>query len=94
MSKTYGKQEIIEDVAKGSKLSKVQAKEAVESFLGSIEKQLKKGGRVQLTGFGTFSVFKRKAREGRNPKTGDTIKIPAKRTPKFSAGKSLKDAVK
>ncbi|MFM1878914.1 MAG: hypothetical protein RLZZ241_1780, partial [Bacteroidota bacterium] len=68
-------------------------KKALESFLGNVEGSLKKGGRVSLVGFGSWSVSKREAREGRNPSTGQTIKIPAKNVVKFKAGSELGDAV-
>jgi DNA-binding protein HU-beta len=87
------KAELIDAVAAGANISKTAAASAIESFTGSITKALKKGGRVTLVGFGTFSVSKRKARTGRNPRTGEPIKIPASKTPKFSAGKALKEAI-
>jgi DNA-binding protein HU-beta len=87
------KAELIDAVAAGANISKTAAASAIESFTGSITKTLKKGGRVTLVGFGTFSVSKRKARTGRNPRTGEPIKIPASKTPKFSAGKALKEAI-
>jgi DNA-binding protein HU-beta len=65
----------------------------VDAVLSSIAKSLKKGDEVRLVGFGTFSVAKRAASEGRNPRTGEKIKIPASKQPKFKAGKALKDAV-
>ena len=74
--------------------SKRKAEEAVSCLLETITKALKKGQALTLVGFGTFSVSKRKARVGRNPQTGKEIKIPAKKVPKFSAGKALKNAVK
>lgn len=70
------------------------AEEVISRILEAITRSLKKGQPVTLVGFGTFSVSKRKARVGRNPQTGKEIKIPAKRVPKFSAGKALKNAVK
>jgi DNA-binding protein HU-beta len=88
------KAELIEAVAAGADISKAAAAKAVDSFTGAITKSLKKGQKVTLVGFGTFSVSKRKARKGRNPQTGETIKIPAAKLPKFSAGKALKDAIK
>jgi len=83
-------------VAEVAKLvgSKRKAEEAVSCVLDTITKALKKGQTMTLVGFGTFAVGKRKARVGRNPQTGKEIKIPAKKVPKFSAGKALKDAVK
>jgi nucleoid DNA-binding protein len=75
-------------------LTKKQAAEAVDTVIDAIKGALKKGGKVSLIGFGSFSVKKRKARTGRNPQTGKAIKIKAKNVPAFSAGKALKDAVK
>ena len=74
--------------------SKRKAEDAVSCVFDTITKALKKGQVMTLVGFGTFSVGKRKARVGRNPQTGKEIKIPAKKVPKFSAGKALKNAVK
>ena len=74
--------------------SKRKAEDAVSCVFDTITKALKKGQAMTLVGFGTFSVGKRKARLGRNPQTGKEIKIPAKKVPKFSAGKALKNAVK
>lgn len=88
------KSELIESVAKASGLSKAQAGKAVDAFTDSIVKALKKSEKVTLVGFGTFSVVQKKAREGRNPKTGKVIKIAAKKVAKFKAGKVLADAVK
>ena len=73
--------------------SKKKAQEAVDTVLSSITKALKKNDAVTLVGFGTFKVSKRKARTGRNPQTGAAIKIAARKVPKFSPGKALKDAV-
>jgi DNA-binding protein HU-beta len=88
------KAELIDAVAAGSDISKAAAAKAIDTFTGTIAKTLKKGKKVTLVGFGTFSVSKRKARKGRNPRTGETIKIAAAKTPKFSAGKALKQAIK
>jgi DNA-binding protein HU-beta len=87
------KADLVAEVAKvvGSKR---KAEDAVSCVLGTITKSLKKGQALTLVGFGTFRVSKRKARVGRNPQTGKEIKIPAKKVPKFTAGKSLKNAVK
>lgn len=74
--------------------TKKDAQAAVDCVFSSITKALKKGDAVTLVGFGTFKVTKRKARKGRNPQTGEEIKIKASKAPKFTAGKSLKDAVK
>lgn len=88
------KAELVERIAKDADVSKASAERALNSFIGAITKSLKKGNKVTLVGFGTFSVSKRKARKGRNPRTGEPIKIEARKTPKFSAGKALKDAIK
>jgi DNA-binding protein HU-beta len=88
------KEQLIGAVAKEAKITKVAAARAVDSIANNVTKELKKGGRISLTGFGTFSVAKRKARTGRNPRTGQTIKIPATRTAKFKPGSALKKAVK
>ena len=87
------KQELIEAVAKVCD-SKKQASEAVEAVFDAVTKALSKGQEVVLTGFGKFSVSKRAARQGVNPRTGEKIKIAATKVPKFKAGKALKDAVK
>ncbi|MBP1710403.1 MAG: family DNA-binding protein [Deltaproteobacteria bacterium] len=87
------KAELIEEVAKAA-CSKKEAEAAVGALLTAIKKALKKGDSVTLVGFGTFGVSKRKARTGRNPQTGEAIKIAAKKVPVFKAGKALKDAVK
>ncbi|MBY8827525.1 HU family DNA-binding protein [Hephaestia mangrovi] len=87
------KQELIGDVADKSGLSKGDASKAVESVFDSITAALKKGDEVRLVGFGTFSVSKRKASTGRNPRTGEPMTIKASTQPKFKAGKGLKDAV-
>ena len=87
------KAELINEVSKVT-CSKKEAGLAIDATLAAIQKTLKKGGTVQLIGFGTFGVTKRKARTGRNPQTGAAIKIAAKKVPVFKAGKGLKDAVK
>jgi DNA-binding protein HU-beta len=87
------KSELIDAVANGASLSKADAGRAVDALVASITKALKKGQTVSLVGFGTFSVRKRAARSGRNPRTGETIKIKASKNPAFKAGKALKDAV-
>lgn len=87
------KAELIEAVAKETGLSKADAERAVNATTGTISKALKKGDTVQIIGFGSFSVAKRGARTGRNPKTGETLKIKATKVPKFTAGKGLKDLV-
>jgi DNA-binding protein HU-beta len=88
------KEELIAAVAKEAKITKVAAAKAIDSVTGSITKELRRGGRLSLTGFGTFSVAKRKARTGRNPRTGATIRIAATKTAKFKPGSALKQAVK
>ncbi|MCX5835250.1 MAG: HU family DNA-binding protein [Deltaproteobacteria bacterium] len=87
------KADLIDEVAKVVETKKAAAA-AVDCVIDAITKVLKKKGKVTLVGFGTFSVSKRAARKGRNPRTGKEIKIPAKNVPKFSAGKELKTAVK
>ncbi len=87
------KSNIVEKIAEEAGISKAAADRALKSLLDSVTQALKKGDRVSLVGFGTFSVSKRAARTGRNPQTGEQISIKASKTPKFSAGKSLKDAV-
>ncbi len=87
------KADLVAEVAKVA-VSKRMAEDVISCFLDTITKALKKGQSVTLVGFGTFSVSKRKARVGRNPQTGKEIKIPAKKVPKFSVGKALKNAVK
>lgn len=88
------KSELIDAMAEKAELSKADAGRALEAFTESISKALKKGDTVSLIGFGTFSVKKRAARTGRNPATGETIKIKASKTPSFKAGKAFKDAIK
>ncbi len=87
------KNDLIVHVADETDLSKADATKAVESVFETITAALKKGGEVRLVGFGTFSVAKRAASEGRNPRTGEKIEIPASRQAKFKAGKALKDAL-
>lgn len=88
------KAELVEQAAIEAKISKVAAAAALNSFMGSVAKALKKkDGKVTLVGFGTFSKVRRKARKGRNPQTGEPIKIKASNAVKFSPGKKLKDAV-
>ena len=87
------KTELIEHIAKNADISKAAATRALESTIGAIRTTLKKGGSVSLVGFGTFAVGKRAARTGRNPRTGDAIKIKAAKVPKFRPGKALKDAL-
>lgn len=88
------KAELVEKMAKDAKISKVAASNALNSFMGNITKALKKKeGKVTLVGFGTFAKVRRKARKGRNPQTGEPIKIKACNVVKFRAGKKLKEAV-
>ena len=87
------KTELIDAIAKETGLSKKDSEKAVKAFTDAVSKELKKKGKVQLVGFGTFETAKRAARTGKNPQTGDAIKIPAAVVPKFKAGKALKDAV-
>lgn len=87
------KTELIAAIAAETDTSNAAAGRMVDSFTSVIERTLKKGGAVVLTGFGSFSVTKRAARAGRNPRTGEAIKIKARKVPKFAAGKGLKDAV-
>ncbi len=88
------KADLIDRIAKEAKVTKAAAGKALDSFVDGVKKALKKGDKVVCIGFGTFSVTQRKARKGRNPKTGAEIKIPARKVPKFSAGKEFKKAVK
>ncbi|GMT48170.1 MAG: transcriptional regulator [bacterium] len=88
------KSDLIDKVASDAGLSKADAGKALEAVLDNIRKSLKKNQKVTLVGFGTFSVTKRKARKGRNPRTGEEIKIAAAKVPKFIPGKGLKDAIK
>lgn len=87
------KQDLIDAVASEIDLPKTQAQEAIEAVIACITKALKQGEEVRLVGFGTFAVSERAATTGRNPRTGESIKIPASKQPKFKAGKELKDAV-
>jgi DNA-binding protein HU-beta len=85
------KTELVEHIAKHSDISKAAATRAIESIIDAVKKTLKKGGTVSLVGFGSFSVGKRAARTGRNPRTGTPIKIKAAKVAKFRPGKALKD---
>jgi DNA-binding protein HU-beta len=87
------KAELIDAVADSADISKAAAGRALDSVIAAITKSLKKGDTVTLVGFGTFSVRKRSARTGRNPRTGDVIKIKASKAPGFKPGKALKDAI-
>jgi DNA-binding protein HU-beta len=88
------KADLIAAVAKEAKISKAAAEKGINALTNSVTKALKKGDKLTLTGFGTFSVAKRRARIGRNPQTGKEIKIPAAKVAKFKAGNLLKSAVK
>ena len=88
------KADIIEKMAKDAEISKTSAGRALNSLIDSVVASVKKNNKVTLVGFGTFSQSKRKARIGRNPQTGEQIKIKASKSPKFTAGKAFKDAVK
>ena len=87
------KAELISKIADDAGITKVQANATLDSFVEAVTKTLKGGGKVTLVGFGTFSVTKRAARNGRNPQTGEVIKIKAKKVAKFKVGSKLKDAV-
>ena len=88
------KADLVERMAQNAGTTKATAEKALNSVIGEIKKSLKKGKKVTLVGFGTFSVGRRKARKGINPRTGEVINIKAAKVTKFSAGKALKDAVK
>ena len=85
------KTELIAAIADQAELSKKDSEKALKAFVDVVTEQLKEGEKVQLVGFGTFEVSERAAREGRNPQTGETMKIAASKAPKFKAGKALKD---
>ena len=85
------KTELVTAMAEQTNLSKKDAEAALKAFIDVVSEELKKGEKVQLVGFGTFEVSERAAREGRNPQTGETMEIKASKTPKFKAGKALKD---
>lgn len=87
------KTELVAAMADAAGLSKKDAEKALKAFTDVVAEELKKDGKVQLVGFGTFEVSKRAAREGRNPQTGKTMSIPASKAPKFKAGKALKDSI-
>ncbi|MFO7873599.1 MAG: HU family DNA-binding protein [Bacteroidales bacterium] len=88
------KAELIDAIASDAKMTKADAKRALDAFIGTTTKALKKGDRVALVGFGSFSVTKREARKGRNPQSGKEITIPAKKVVKFKPGAELADKVK
>ena len=87
------KSDLIDAMAADAGITKAAAKKSLESFLGNVQKSLKNGNRVSLVGFGSWSVSKRAAREGRNPQTGKTIKIAAKNVVKFKGGSDLQNSV-
>lgn len=87
------KAELIEHIASQADISKAAATRALEAMIGGVKSSLRKNGSVSLVGFGTFTVGKRAARSGRNPRTNEPIKIKAAKVPKFRPGKALKDAV-
>ena len=93
MAKKLMKDDIVNSVVKETDLTKKDAAAAVDAFTKTVQDALKKGNSVGLIGFGTFEVRTRAAREGRNPQTGEPLKIPEKNVPAFKAGKKLKDAV-
>ncbi|MDD6449261.1 MAG: HU family DNA-binding protein [Lachnospiraceae bacterium] len=87
------KSELVAAIAEKAELSKKDAENALKAFTDVVADELKKGEKIQLVGFGTFEVSERAARTGRNPQTGDEMKIPASKAPKFKSGKALKDIV-
>ena len=87
------KAEFVTAIADKAEISKKDAEAAVKAFTEVVAEELKKGEKIQLVGFGTFEVAERPAREGRNPRTGETMKIAASKAPKFKAGKALKDSI-
>ncbi|MSS63930.1 HU family DNA-binding protein [Velocimicrobium porci] len=87
------KAELVAAIAEKTELSKKDTEKALKAFIDVVTDELKKGEKIQLVGFGTFEVSERAAREGRNPQTGETMKIAASKAPKFKAGKALKDAI-
>ena len=92
-TKPMNKEGLVTSIAELSGLSKKDSTQALDAMIQSIQKGLKDGNDVSLTGFGTFGVTKRKAREGRNPRTGEKIKIAASKSPKFRAGKNLRESI-
>lgn len=87
------KTELVAAIAENTNQSKKDSEKFLKAFVDVVTDELKKGGKIQLVGFGTFEAIERAAREGRNPSTKETIQIPASKAPKFKAGKALKDAV-
>ncbi|MBW2062431.1 MAG: HU family DNA-binding protein [Deltaproteobacteria bacterium] len=88
------KADLVAKIAADTKLTKADAERSLNSFVTNVTKTLKKEGKLTLTGFGTFEVAKRKRRKGRNPQTGETINIKARKVVKFKPGKGLKDSIK
>ena len=84
---------MIEHIAQAAEISRSAAERALDAMVAAVKSSLRKGGAVTLVGFGTFYVARRAARQGRNPRTGEALKIAAARVPKFRAGKALKDAI-
>lgn len=87
------KTELVAAIAEQAEISKKDAEKALKAFTDVVAEELKKGEKIQLVGFGTFEVSERAAREGRNPQTGEEMTIAASKTPKFKAGKALKDSI-
>ncbi len=87
------KTELVNQIAESADINTKQAGDALQAFMGAVTDTVRKGDKLTLIGFGTFSVTERKARDGRNPQTGETIKIPAKKVVKFKAGSKLADTV-
>ena len=87
------KAELVAAIAEKTELSKKDSEKALKAFVDVVTEELTKGEKIQLVGFGTFEVSERAAREGRNPQTGKTMTIPASKSPKFKAGKALKDVI-
>ena len=94
VTNTMNKKELIEHIAESCDCTKADAGRMLESFTDAVFSELKNKGEVAIAGFGTFSASARKAREARNPRTGETIKVPAMHVPKFKAGKALKEATR
>ena len=93
MGKVISKADLVEAAAKAAGISKTAAAETINAVISTVVSHVSKGNRVTLVGFGTFAPRKRKARNGKNPATGETIKIPARTVPAFTAGQAFKDAV-
>jgi DNA-binding protein HU-beta len=92
-SLSMNKTELVAAIAEKTELSKKDSEKALKAFIDVVTEELAKGEKIQLVGFGTFEVSERAAREGRNPQTGETMKIEASKSPKFKAGKALKDVI-